>query len=153
MHISCLGLPWRCKVFEFNHSKRSGLHSIDFPTRWRAEPTRSTLSRFLDRLGPVLSGPSSRILLDRHATDRFRQRTTGLLEQTFHRGGSCSITDSLKERNAKGTDGVAAIVQNRERNVDYTLYLITFSLVKSTLSNLGQVLAQISRRVHSIVLT
>ena len=44
------------------------------------------------------------------------------------------MIDSLKEWNAKGSDGVAAIVENRKRNIDYTLYLITFSLVKSALN-------------------
>src|SRR5437868_6195031 len=86
------------------------------------------------------------------AADRFRQRATSLPEHTFHRGGSCRITNSLKEWNTKGSDGVAAIVQNRKRNIDYTLYLITFSLVKSALFNLGQALAQIARRAHSIAL-
>src|ERR1700758_719978 len=88
-----------------------------------------------------------------HTTDRFRERTTGLPEYTFHSRGSCRILNSLKERNAKGSDAVAAIVQNRKGNIDYTLYLITFSLVKSALFNLGQVLAQIARRTRSIVLT
>src|ERR1700730_1957765 len=88
-----------------------------------------------------------------HPTDRFRQRTTGLPEHTFHRGGSCRIPDPLKEWNAERSDTVAAIVQNRKRNIDYTLYLIAFSLVKAALFNLGQVLAQIARRVCSIVLT
>src|SRR5579864_6075073 len=71
----------------------------------------------------------------------------------FHRGGSYRILNSLKEWNAKGSDAVATIVQNRKRNIDYTLYLITFSLVKSALFNLGQVLTQIARRARSIVLT
>ncbi len=47
------------------------------------------------------------------------------------------MIDSFKEWNAKGSDGVAAIVQNRKRNIDYALYFITFSLVKSVLFNLG----------------
>jgi hypothetical protein len=59
----------------------------------------------------------------------------------------------LKEWNAKGSDGVAAIVQNRKRNIDYTIYLVTFSHVKSALFNPCQVLVQIARRAHSIVLT
>jgi hypothetical protein len=59
----------------------------------------------------------------------------------------------LKKWNAKGSDAAAAIVQNRKRDIDYTLDLITFSLVKSALSNLGQVLAQIARRARAIVLT
>ena len=63
------------------------------------------------------------------------------------------MIDSLKEWNAKSSDGVAAIVQNRNRNIDYALYFITFSLVKSVLFNLGQVLAQIARRALSIMLT
>jgi hypothetical protein len=102
---------------------------------------------------PAMAMKSRLTLLDCNATDRFRQRATGLPEYTFHRGGSCRIADSLKEWNAKGSDGVAAIVRNRKRNIDYTLYIITFSLVKSPLFNLGQVLAQIARRTHSIVLT
>ena len=88
-----------------------------------------------------------------HATDRFRQRATRLREHTLHRGASCRMIDSLKEWNAKSSDGVAAIVQNRKRNIDYALYFITFSLVKSVLFNLGQVLAQIARRALSIMPT
>jgi len=63
------------------------------------------------------------------------------------------MIDSLKEWNAKGSDGVAAIAQNRKRNIDYALYFITFSLVKSVLFNLGQVLAQIARRAFPIMFT
>ncbi len=63
------------------------------------------------------------------------------------------MIDSLKERSAKGSDSVAAIVQNRKRNIDYALYFIPFSLVKSVLFNLGQVLAQIARRAFPIMLT
>src|SRR6266851_641618 len=88
-----------------------------------------------------------------HTTDRFRQRATGFPEYPFHRGGSCRIPNSLKEWDAKGSDAVTAIVQNRKRNIDYPLYLITFSLVKSALFNLGQVSAEIARRARSIVLT
>src|SRR5260370_36180765 len=88
-----------------------------------------------------------------HTTDRFRQRATGLPEFPFHGGGSSRIRNSLKEWNAKGSDAVAAIVQNRKRNIDYSLNLVTFSLVKSALLNLSQVLAQIARRPRSIVLT
>src|ERR1700756_2467729 len=86
------------------------------------------------------------------AADRLRQRATSLPEHASHRRGSGRIADSLKEWNAKGSDGVAAIVQNRKRNIDYTLYLVTFSLVKSELFNPGQVLVQIARRAHSMVL-
>jgi len=63
------------------------------------------------------------------------------------------MVDSFKERNAQGSDGVAAIVQNRKRNIDYALYFIAFSLVKPVLLNLGQVLAQIARKTLSIMLT
>src|SRR5207244_2195526 len=63
------------------------------------------------------------------------------------------INISFPVLNAKGSDAVPAIVQNRKRDIDYTLYLVTFSLIKSALFDLGQMLAQIARRARSIVLT
>jgi len=107
--------------------------------------------RFILKLLDRISRPNSRTLWLVHTTDRFRQRGTGLPEYTFDRGGSRRIPNSLKEWNAKGSYAVTAIVQNRKRNVDYTLYLIAFSLVKSALFNLGQVLVQIAESARSIV--